>query len=177
MKQPRGIRNNNPLNIRRNNTVWQGMKPIVTDHSFVEFKSMAWGYRAAWRILFNYFYRFVSEKKPFNVTTIIHRWAPPCENDTQAYIGTVLRLTGLGGKENLVSPLEPQGVWKLSSIIAAMTVVENGIKPEEVDIKAIKRGYYLAFHSGYPDESERPNPEEDIVWDEYWDWSPEAYGI
>ena len=97
MKQPRGIRNNNPLNIRRNNTVWQGMKPIVTDHSFVEFKSMAWGYRAAWRILFNYFYRFVSEKKPFNVTTIIHRWAPPCVNDTQSYIGTVLRLSGLGG--------------------------------------------------------------------------------
>ena len=55
-----------------------------------------------------------------------------------------------------------------------MTVVENGIKTEEVDIKAIKRGYYLSFHSDYPEESERPNPEEDIVWDEYWDWSPMA---
>ena len=75
--------------------IYVGYAKKITE--FLEFKSMAWGYRTAWRILFNYFYRFVSEKKPFNVTTIIHRWAPPCENDTQSYIGTILRLTGLGG--------------------------------------------------------------------------------
>ena len=173
----RGLRNNNPLNIRRSTDRWDGATTTQTDKDFVQFQSMAYGYRAAWRILNTYYKKLKERKKHFTVENIIHRWAPPCENDTQAYIGTVLRLTGLGGKENLVSPLEPQGVWKLSSIIAAMTVVENGIKPEEVDIIAIKRGYYLAFHSDYPDESERPNPEEDIVWDEYWDWSPEAYGI
>ena len=40
----RGIRNNNPLNIRRTQTVWKGMKKEVTDKEFVEFKSMAYGY-------------------------------------------------------------------------------------------------------------------------------------
>ena len=45
--KPRGIRNNNPLNIRRTNTVWQGMKEELTDKEFVEFISMAYGYRAA----------------------------------------------------------------------------------------------------------------------------------
>lgn len=176
MKESRGIRNNNPLNIRRTNTVWQGMKQMVTDKEFVEFKSMAWGYRAAWRTLFTYFYYFVSVKMPFTVETIINRWAPPAENHTKAYIKRVLRLSGLGGKENLLPPMNPKGVWKLSSLMAAMTVVECGIKPEEVDVEAIKEGYRLAFHESYPEHADRPEPEEDIVWDEYWDWSPLAFG-
>ena len=47
----RGIRNNNPLNIRRSATRWQGAREEQKDKSFVQFKSMAYGYRAAWKIL------------------------------------------------------------------------------------------------------------------------------
>lgn len=43
----RGLRNNNPLNIRRNNTKWQGLSATQTDKSFFQFKTMAYGYRAA----------------------------------------------------------------------------------------------------------------------------------
>lgn len=172
----RGIRNNNPLNIRRTNTVWQGMKEEVTDKEFVEFTSTAYGYRAAWRILFTYFYRFLSLKTPFTVSTIIDRWAPPTENPTKAYIDQVLKLTGLGGNERLYPPMNPRGVWKLSSILAAMTVVECGIRPEKVDIEAIKQGYTLAFGEPYPDKSDTIPAKENVVWDEYWDWSPMAYG-
>lgn len=152
------------------------MKNEVTDRDFVEFKNMAWGYRAAWRILFNYFYRFFSMKRPFTVSTIIERWAPPSENDTKAYIDTVLKLTGLGGKENLLPPVNRKGVWKLSRMLAAMTVVECGIPPEEVDVKAIKEGYRLAFKCSYPQKEEQTETEEGKIWDEYWDWSPEAFG-
>ena len=65
---------------------------------------MAYGYRAAWKILESYWKHFHSTGQCFNVTTIIGRWAPPTENDTQAYIRTVLKLSGLGGQENLPQP-------------------------------------------------------------------------
>jgi hypothetical protein len=59
-----------------------------------------------------------------------------------------------------------------------MTVVENGIRPEEVDTKAIQQGYTLAFDEPFPTESDYPEEQEDsTAWDEYWDWSPLAYGI
>ena len=53
-KIPRGIRNCNPGNIRRNNTKWQGLREVQTDHSFFQFESMEWGYRAMLRTLQNY---------------------------------------------------------------------------------------------------------------------------
>lgn len=174
----RGIRNNNPLNIRRTQTVWQGMKPQVKDKAFVEFVSMAYGYRAAWRTLFTYFYKHFGTNRTVTVSDIIHRWAPPSENDTQQYISTVLKLTGIGGREHLLPPRNPRGAWKLASILAAMTVVENGIRPKEVDIKAIQQGYTLAFEDPFPTApSYSESQEEPPVWDEYWDWSPLTYGI
>ena len=45
----RGLRNNNPLNIRRNKTKWQGLSVTQTDKSFFQFKTMAYGYRAAFK--------------------------------------------------------------------------------------------------------------------------------
>ena len=34
----RGIRNNNPLNIRRSKDKWQGMKALQTDAQFCQFE-------------------------------------------------------------------------------------------------------------------------------------------
>ena len=45
----RGLRNNNPLNIRKNSTKWQGLSATQTDKSFFQFTSMAYGYRAAFK--------------------------------------------------------------------------------------------------------------------------------
>ena len=44
----RGLRNNNPLNIRCSADRWQGMATTQTDKSFVQFETMGYGYRAAW---------------------------------------------------------------------------------------------------------------------------------
>ena len=143
--KPRGLRNNNPLNIRQTRTQWQGMAKEQTDPEFVTFKSMAYGYRAAWRTLHTYFYRFVTEKKPFNVRNILHRWAPPTENDTEAYIRSIEKLTGIGEEEKLLSPIYLNGYRHLARLIAGMTVMENGIRMEEVDHEAIQEGYCLAF--------------------------------
>ena len=46
---PRGIRNNNPLNIRRGASQWQGLKRRQTDKDFCQFVTVAYGYRAALR--------------------------------------------------------------------------------------------------------------------------------
>ena len=44
---PRGIRNNNPLNIERSKSKWQGLAEHQRDPRFAQFKSMTWGIRAA----------------------------------------------------------------------------------------------------------------------------------
>ena len=141
----RGIRNNNPLNIRHSNDKWQGAATTQTDPAFVQFESMEYGYRAVWKLLDTYHLRFRREHMPYNVRTIIARWAPPAENDTEGYIRSVLSLSGLGGKENLLPPSNVDGYGRLSSLIAAMTCMECGIPLAQVDTEAICRGYRLAF--------------------------------
>ena len=163
--KPRGIRNNNPLNIRRSTDRWVGVREEQTDKSFVQFKSMAYGYRAAWKTLQSYYNRFCQQSKAFTVRNIIHRWAPPNENDTEAYIRTVLTLSGIGAHENLLPPENVDSYHRLSKLLEAMTVMENGIRPNNVDTEAIFQGYKLAFPR---------NAQELDKWmleeDEYRDW-------
>ena len=101
---PRGLRNNNPLNIRHSASRWQGARAEQTDKAFVQFTSMTMGYRAAWRILETYYKHFEAQHKPFTPRNIILRWAPPNENDSEAYIRSVCRLTNLASNEPLMRP-------------------------------------------------------------------------
>ena len=141
----RGIRNNNPLNIRHSADRWQGASEQQTDKSFVQFKTMAYGYRAAWKILQSYYERFCKENKPFNIRNIIERWAPPTENDTVSYIHYVLRTASIGGRENLLPPKNVTGYDRICRMLVAMTCMECGIAPNQVDTVAIAQGYRLAF--------------------------------
>ena len=178
----RGIRNNNPLNIRHSADQWQGARAQQTDPSFVQFESMAYGYRAAWKVLETYWKHFTSHGIAYNVRNIISRWAPPKENDTENYIRTVLLITGLGGLENLPQPSRKNDEEKLVQLIGAMTCVECGIRYKEVNWDAIREGYELAFPGKpslartKPIASEAPvelTPEELedlLMWDEYRYW-------
>jgi hypothetical protein len=141
----RGIRNNNPLNIRHSADRWQGARAEQTDREFVQFVSMAYGYRAAWRVLESYWHHFHQTRQPYTVPNIIGRWAPPNENDTKSYVGNVLRLTSLGGKENLPQPSRRIDIERLERLLSAMTTMECGIPYGEVDKRAIREGYRLAF--------------------------------
>lgn len=51
IKQPRGIRNNNPGNIRRSSDPWQGLAKEQIDREFFKFKSSVYGIRALARLL------------------------------------------------------------------------------------------------------------------------------
>lgn len=181
----RGLRNNNPLNIRHSKDQWQGAATTQTDPAFVQFKSMAYGYRAAWKTLDTYCLTFRRERKPYNVRTIIARWAPPAENDTGAYVRTVVKLSGLGGNENIPRPRRRRNFERLQRtalLIAAMTCVECGITWRQVDWEAIWQGYDLAWPGrrvkGLAEESatrepsawELPAAEDLLIRDEYRDW-------
>ena len=182
----RGIRNNNPLNIRHSADQWQGACEKQKDKNFVQFKSMAYGYRAAWKVLESYWKYFHDLPKAFNVRNIIARWAPPNENDTEHYIRTVLKLTGLGGNENFAQPSRGTNYERLELLIRAMTTMECGIPYNEVDVEAIREGFDLAF-PGVRKVKKRIIPQEpaDIgvsmlvptkgttltYWDEYEDWT------
>ena len=144
MKESRGFRNNNPLNIRRGMTHWTGQCEQQTDRAFVQFETMAHGYRAAWRVLASYYRRFQTlEKQPFCVRNIISRWAPASENDTRTYISRVSKLTNIDPDELLKAPfLDTQ---RFVEIISAMTCVENGISMNQVPVEYIREGFRLAF--------------------------------
>ena len=112
----RGLRNCNPLNIRRvAGTRWKGQRAEQTDRSFVQFESLEYGIRAAFCILETYRRKY----KAVCIEDIINRWAPPSENDTRKYVETVCRLTGFGGKERLEES-------QLPALVCAMAFVECG---------------------------------------------------
>ena len=70
---------------------------------------------------------------------------PPTENDTDAYIRAVVKLTGLGGNENFPRPSRATSYERMESLIRAMTTIECGIPYGEVDVEAIREGFDLAF--------------------------------
>lgn len=96
-KLPRGIRNNNPGNIEWGDP-WQGLLLIDerTDERFCQFVDPSWGIRALARVLITYQdkRRAADGSAIDTVTEIIYRWAPPNENDTEAYIAAVCEQTG-----------------------------------------------------------------------------------
>lgn len=82
---PRGVRNNNPGNIRRTADPWQGLAPDQTDEVFFVFAQAKWGIRALARILITY----QDKHGCRTVRDIVSRWAPATENDTRSYIAAV----------------------------------------------------------------------------------------
>ncbi|MDR1071870.1 MAG: hypothetical protein LBL21_04480 [Rickettsiales bacterium] len=94
---PRGIRNNNPGNIRYDGTRWLGLAAPPTDGSFCRFADAKHGIRALAAILKNY-----DKKHGLNtVAQIIGRWAPPNENDTRSYIAAVSAALGHNANDAL----------------------------------------------------------------------------
>ena len=70
---------NNPANIRSGSR-WLGLSG--TRNGFCEFQSLEYGLRALLIILYKYYYKYNLR----SISSIIHRFAPPSENDTTSYI-------------------------------------------------------------------------------------------
>ena len=132
VKLPRGIRNNNPLNIRLSSDKWQGQinanvnandnnSSPKGDAEFVQFYTMEYGWRAAFVILCKTYY---GKYKLRTIRDIVSRWAPAKENNTPAYIRHVSDYTGIGPDRDLGDPQTHPTNWLL--IGYAMAVMENG---------------------------------------------------
>ena len=89
---PRGLRNNNPLNIRRSKDQWKGLAE-----------------------------------------------APSNENDTNAYIANVSKLTGIDPDEPIGIPSESPTRWIALGV--AMAIQENG--SNSLDYFAMLRGWEM----------------------------------
>lgn len=107
----RAVRNNNPGNINAGQP-WQGLMPRgrmtpeqAAEPRFAVFESPEWGFRALCLVLLSYDRQFTAAGKPFTITTIISRWAPPAENNTPAYVAHVCALTAFSPNQNLTPDL------------------------------------------------------------------------
>lgn len=116
----RGIKNNNPGNIRISNERWQGKVPnsMNTDKVFEQFTSLTFGVRALIVLLRNY----VSLYGLDTITKILHKYAPGFENNTAAYISAVSQRTGIAPNQ-VININDPATIKKL---VTAISFVENG---------------------------------------------------
>lgn len=134
-QEPRGIRNNNPLNIRYvEKNKWKGRVKTKRDYQFEEFETMYYGYRAAFLILHKYMTLY-NLHTPFQICA---RWAPIGDNNNpSAYANFVCNRMGCGLNDEL-NFRDPLQMIRLAS---AMTEMENG---KEVKWTIIRTGYALA---------------------------------
>jgi len=117
--RPRGIRNNNPGNIRYDGTRWRGLRG--DDGAYCVFDTPENGIRAMAKILKTY------QRKGFvTIRQIINRWAPTSENNTDAYINSVSSRLGIGPDVEL-------SVKNWPGLITAIIFHENGQQPYSVD--------------------------------------------
>lgn len=129
---PRGIRNNNPLNIRIGN-VWLGEVSEPTDQHFEQFISMVYGVRAGFVLI----RRYIKHYHRDTVRAIIQSWAPPSENNTEAYIAKVSSLIGIAD----YTPIQYEDSYMVCRLVAAMVMWECG---QPIDMKIIEKAYTMA---------------------------------
>lgn len=131
---PRGIRNNNPLNIRKGQS-WLGLRPTQTDAAFCQFRTMELGIRAACKIIITY----ITKHHLTTVREIITRWAPPADgNDTGTYVRQVCKRAYYFPE----TCIHADDAIELTRLLHAMAYVENGV---EIDRQVVFNGVVLAL--------------------------------
>lgn len=136
INKPRGIRNNNPGNIKIGGSPWTGKIPVDenTDGTFEQFTEMKWGVRAMVKLIYNYVHKYHVK----DLHGIISKYAPSSENNVEAYVQSV-------AKNSQINPHDNARDWynnvdDVSRLISAMIYHENG---QRVDVKTIKEGITL----------------------------------
>lgn len=140
-QQPRGLRNNNPLNIRRTQSKWLGEVDSLNgkrDSAFCQFSKLCYGYRAAAKLLQSY----QVKHKLYVLDQIIGRWAPPSENNTRYYATVVANqmTKELGEPISVASLLDVvKDRFTLRALLVSMHLVENGQLPSAIEREAINQ--------------------------------------
>lgn len=114
----RGIRLNNPGCVERTKIQWQGMAYMQDDPRYIHFVAPEWGFRCMARILLHHY-----RNGMINVRALINSWAPPSENQTDAYVTNVCTRMGVGPDDTINLPRQ------LPELLKAITWQENGQQP------------------------------------------------
>jgi hypothetical protein len=131
----RGIRNNNPGNIRLSKDKWQGLAPSQPDKEFFTFENPVYGIRAIARLLIKY----QDDYSLHTVREFISRWAPASENNTEAYVMRVAERTGFDADQ----PLDLHQHEYLKPLVIAIIWHENAQQPysnEQIDKALVLAG-------------------------------------
>ncbi|MFI3320327.1 MAG: structural protein P5 [Rikenellaceae bacterium] len=126
-RRTRAERNNNPGNIRHSKDRFRGEVYPCEDPLFKVFTAPEWGYRAVYVILRTYILKY----ELTTISEIIPRWAPTFENDTDAYIQYVSAWADL----DVDMPIDPDCPEQMMPLAAAISRVESGRNPVEVDYR------------------------------------------
>src|SRR5580704_12703219 len=114
---PRGIRNNNPLNIEDGQFARGQPGYAGSDGRFAKFETPEHGVSAADKLLNSY----QANQGLNTINGIVGRWAPSTDgNNTKAYAAHVAAQMGIGPNDPIPPAMRPQ-------LIAAMAAHENGI--------------------------------------------------
>lgn len=134
--EPRGIRNNNPGNIRYSpHNLWHGMSGI-DDRNFIRFSQPYYGLRALRILLIHY----NTLAHCVFLSDYIRRWAPPSENDTISYIDSVCEHMLKDPHYTIRIPED------LPALMKAIIIQENGFCPYRDNEIAEPNLYYPIKH-------------------------------
>jgi len=117
--RPRGIKNNNPGNIKISGSGWTGKVSPNTDGTFEQFDTAENGIRALAKLLVKYY----ADYNLLTVKDILDRYAPGVENDSVAYVDFVSNKMGVQPDDQLTFPNQ------LTALVNAIIKYENGINP------------------------------------------------
>jgi hypothetical protein len=118
-KNPIGIRLNNPTNIRSvKGQTWIGQAANQPDENFVKFVDAKYGYRASNHIIMR---GWLSGRQ--SIKDVISHWAPPNENDTEAYEQAISQRINWPVGTALELPAQ------MPQLLHAITIQEQGFFP------------------------------------------------
>lgn len=122
-----GGKNHNPLNIRYNSkNNWRGQ--VGENSGFCVFSHEAYGFRAAYKLITTY----ISQGHN-TIAKIVSRWAPPSENNTEAYIKFVEYETIID-RNHILTDCNIHDYWTKLIIIRAMAKMESNCEIDEQQI-------------------------------------------
>lgn len=136
---PRGIRNNNPLNLRISNNQWLGKVANNTDGSFEQFTTLEHGLRAGIINIGTIVSRRRKQKLKTNVSDLIHIWAPASDgNNEKTYVQTVTKISLIQPTDEII----PHNKNQICRLVQAMAYVECG---QRINFGRIENAYAMAY--------------------------------
>lgn len=136
----RGLRNNNPLNIRKSSNNWLGKVAQNTDGCFEQFTTIEYGLRAAFLNIRTVVRRRQAQNMTTTVALLVRTWAPANDgNNEDAYCHTIYKKSGIASS----AKVDIANKDFMCRLVQAMCWVEVGC---QIPLQTIGVAYCLAFN-------------------------------